>query len=216
MKKKYSAFLFDADGTLIDTTELIYQCFVHTLELFSGPKLARELIVSHIGLPLYAQLGKYFGEMEKDRADEIAAAHMEYQLSIADRYLRAFPGAAEVLSKLASQGMKLAVVTSRRMNTTKPYLEKTGLAQYFRVIVTPECTQNHKPHPEPALKAIELLKCDASEALMIGDSSYDIECGAGAKIDTAFVGWSQAGVESLKVRPTMIVNNFSELASVVL
>jgi pyrophosphatase PpaX len=212
LKKKYSAFLFDADGTLIDTTEMIYKCFVHTLTRFSGPQPGRDEIVSSIGLPLYEQFEKYFGKLEKPRADEIARSHMEYQLSIADQYLRPFPSIAEGLSMLERNHCRLAVVTSRRMDTLTLYLEKTGLLRYFKVLITPESTTRHKPHPAPAFKALELLGCTAKDALFIGDSSYDIECGSEAGIDTAFVQWSHTSETCLKIRPTMIIRDLRELA----
>jgi pyrophosphatase PpaX len=216
MPRSYNGFLFDADGTLIDTTELICRCFEHTLSVFNGPVKCREEIIQYIGLPLFTQFEKYFGPLEKERAQEIGRVHMEYQISIADNWLKPFPGAAETLNTLVSQGKKLAVVTSRRMNTLSLYLEKTGLLKYFHVLITPESTERHKPHPEPALKALKMLNCRAEESLFIGDSSYDIECGAAAKTDTAFVLWSHSSHESLKTRPTMLIKDFQELTDIII
>jgi len=209
--KYYQAYLFDADGTLIDTAELIYRCFVHTFKVFAGREPSREEIIPHIGLPLGVQLQRYFGALDDARLEEISREHMRYQLTIADQYLRTLPTVSEGLALLKERGKRLAVVTSRRIDTLKLYLDKTGLRGFFDALVTPECTVKHKPDPQPALKALEILGCNAAEALMVGDASYDIECGAAAGMDTAFVSWSFNTKASLKVQPTYIINDMREL-----
>ncbi|MFP4416557.1 MAG: HAD family hydrolase, partial [Chitinispirillaceae bacterium] len=207
-------YLFDADGTLIDTTELIYRCFVNTCRAYGDLRIDRETIVSHIGLPLRKQLEIYLGALTDNVAEEIRAFHMNYQLSIYDQYLALFPGVQQGLEMLRHKGKKLAIVTSRMLETLEHYTRHLKIYDYFDAIVTPESTTLHKPAPEPAYKALELLGARSkSEALFIGDAIYDIKCGHDAGLDTAFVSWSHNDPVTFSVSPTYIVKEFSELLS---
>lgn len=209
--KDYNFYLFDADGTLFDTTELIYQCFVHSCRKFGNRRITREEVFSCIGLTLRKQFENYLGWMPQERFDEIQTEHMNYQLSIYKKYLKAFPDVVESLVKLKSKKKKLAVVTSRKIKSLTLYLKETGMFDYFDVLVTPNDTQNHKPDPEPVIKAICLLEAEKSKTLFVGDSVFDMECGKNAGVDTAFVNWSHINTGLLKVKPTYYINNMKEL-----
>ncbi len=210
--KSYNYYLFDADGTLIDTTELIYRCFVNTCKTYGGFELDRETIVSHIGIPLRKQLETYLGTLSDQRAQEISAFHMNYQLSIFEDHLALFPGVLEGLKTLREMGRKLAIVTSRKLDTLEHYTRHLKIFDFFDVVVTPESTVLHKPDPEPALKALQLLGTDdPSKALFVGDAVFDINCGKAAGMDTAFVSWSHNDLNRLGVVPTYIIKDFSEL-----
>jgi pyrophosphatase PpaX len=210
--KDYSYYLFDADGTLIDTTELIYQCFVHTCRIFGDIEVSRNDVVKNIGLTLRMQMEKYFGPLTDEQFAVRSAEHMKYQLSIYPRYLRLFPTVLEALTMLRGTGKACAIVTSRRRQTLNLYLQKTGILDFFTVFVTPENTQRHKPDPEPALEALRLLGASRkNEAIFIGDSEYDIECGRNAGIDTAFVSWSNNDPAVLPAQPTYVITDMTQL-----
>lgn len=210
--KQYKAYLFDLDGTLTDTAEMIYRCFVQSCRKFGGMDISRELVFGHIGLPLRKQFEAYLGSLSDERAEEIMRSHMSYQLSIYKDFLKIFPGVAEGLEMLKRKGRLLGVVTSRRQETLSLYLKHLGIHHYFDVLVTPEMTEKHKPDPEPALKATGLLGCVSSEALFIGDAVYDIQCGSSAGMDTAFVSWSRNEASALSVKPDYIIDDLRELA----
>ncbi|MBD3345597.1 MAG: HAD-IA family hydrolase [Chitinivibrionales bacterium] len=211
--KSYNYYLFDVDGTLIDTRELIYQCFKYTGKRFAGKAVPRELVEQHIGIPLRNQMELYFGPLSDERYMFISREHMRYQLEIYRDYLSAFPGVSNTLSELKSAGKKLAVVTSRRKNTLGLYLRETGLHDFFSVIITPESTERHKPDPEPAQKALSLLAGTAYNAVFIGDSIYDIECGARAGMDTAYVRWNGVTPQFERYKPTYIIEEMEELTA---
>ncbi|MBD3243559.1 MAG: HAD-IA family hydrolase [Chitinivibrionales bacterium] len=205
--KSYRCYLFDADGTLLDTSELIYRCFVHTVKRYANRDIGRREVQSHIGLTLRAQLELYLGPLDDRRYEEVRAAHMGYQLSIYQQYLRAFPGVAEALACLRDKGCTLGVVTSRMPDTLTLYLQTTGLASYFDLLITPVDTTRHKPYPDPILAALDRLRVEPHDAVYIGDASFDIESGAAAGVDTIFVGWSHNDPGSLVVSPTAIIEN---------
>lgn len=211
--KKYSAYLFDIDGTLLDTTELIYQCFRYTCGKFGGMTLAKDEVVGNIGLTLRDQMEKYFGTLTDQRYRELADAHMEHQISIYKDYLGVFRGVHDTLRWLSTHGVPLAAVTSRRRQSLDLYLNEMDILSFFDSLVTPESTDHHKPHPEPALKAAEELGCQPENALFVGDSRFDIECGAAAGMDTALVGWSDNDSSSFSVVPTMLIREMKDLIS---
>jgi pyrophosphatase PpaX len=209
--KSYEYYLFDADGTLIDTTELIYQCFRYSCKKFGGFDIERERVVGNIGLPLRAQLEVYLGQLSDERAAEVQDAHMKYQMTIYSDHLRLFDTVKTGLDLLKSLKKTLAVVTSRRMKSLELYLNETGIREYFDVLVTPEMTEKHKPDPAPAQKALELLDAQAHESLFIGDAEFDIACGKGAGTDTAFVTWSNNKRSELKTMPTWFIDSLEQL-----
>ena len=211
--KTYRFFLFDADGTMFDTGELIYNCFLHTCTRLKQNGPSRQEVLSSMGLPLRKQFEKYMGPIEEGLYSEIQAEYMAYQLKVYKEYLRLFPGIRETLEILKGNGKKLAVVTSRKIQSLTVYLKHTEILELFDALVTPESTLRHKPDAEPALKAMELLGADKKQSIFIGDSVYDIECGSEAGIDTAFVMWSHNDVNTLQTRPTFCIKRISELCN---
>lgn len=209
--KYYSYFLFDADGTLIDTMDMIVRCFENTFAKFGKKAISKKDIMKNVGLPLRTQLEEYLGSLSDERFTEMAEVHMAYQLKIYPSYLRIFPGVAEGLAKLKSAGKQCAIVTSRRRDTLDLYLKETGIYDYFDAFVTPEATLKHKPDPEPALAALSALSAEKSEALLIGDSTFDIECASRAGVDSAFVKWSSNDPAEFAVQPTFFIDDVSQL-----
>jgi pyrophosphatase PpaX len=208
--KDYETYLFDIDGTLLDTMELIYQSFRATLVRFSGPELSREHILSHVGIPLITQMEIYLGPLG-EREKEILAYHRTYQFSIYKDYLKMFPGVAELLREWKARKKKTGVVTSRTRDSLHKYLSHFGLTEYFDILVTPECTSRAKPDPEPVLYAMEKLGTEPGKTLFLGDASVDILSGCGAGADTAFALWGPNDPEELPREPTWIVNSLSDL-----
>ncbi len=209
--RDYMYYLFDADGTLIDTTELIWRCFENTAEIIGHGPIGREAALKHIGLTLRDQMTVYFGKLDDAEYDRYRTIHMDYQMSVYSQYLKLFPGVLNTLDKLKSNGKKLAIVTSRFRNSLDVYLRDTGIYDYFDVIISPESTKCHKPDPEPAIKALEELNAQKRESLFVGDATFDIECGTNAGIDTAFVNWSVNNHASLKKNPTWFINTMGDL-----
>jgi pyrophosphatase PpaX len=209
--KQYACYLFDADGTLIDTIELIYRCFEHSLRTYAKRPIARPEVVANVGLTLRRQFEMYLGPLNEEQYRCVRDIHMNYQLAVYPRYLRAFPGVKEGLDELKERGKRCAVVTSRLRQTLTVYLQSTGLLDYFEILITPEDTEKHKPDPQPVLAALERLHVRAQDALFVGDASWDIECGAAAGVDTAFVLWSHSQPSALRVQPTHLLSSVMDL-----
>ena len=213
--KEYDAYLFDADGTILDTRELIYRSFAHMGRVMGAAMPDRDFVESTVGLILSTQLRMILGPGHDE--DYYARATEEYRGYMNDNFrahLATFPGAAEVLAELHGRGKKLAVVTSRRMTTLGVFLDFLDLRRYFTVLVTPESTQAHKPDPEPALLALRELGAVPERSVFVGDAIFDIKCGAAAGMDTAFVEWGGMDPSDWEVRPSFIAKVFSDLLPV--
>ena len=210
---KYNNYLFDLDGTLIDTTEMIYQCFVNTLNVFEIEGYTRENIISKIGKPLRWQMEIFFGSMSDKEYQEILDVLLKYQFKIYRNYLKLFSGVSEVLRILKDNGKKLGIVTSRKRVSAQMFSEEMGIYKYFDVFITPEDTKNHKPDKEPILEAIHLLGGDTN-SVFVGDAVFDIQSGYSAGIDTVFVRLSHTDIKNLKINPTFIINDMKDLLKI--
>lgn len=207
--KAYDNYLFDADGTLFDTVDLICTCFQYVAEKYAGKTMDRKTIIKGIGLPLKNQLNVHLGP-ELDH-EQILDDYLQYQLNIMEDSISPFPHVIETLEILKNAGKKLAVVTSRRRFSLEKILHSTDTARFFDVLVTPEDTTRHKPDAEPALKAMSLLGADKTSTVFTGDALYDICSGNRAGIDTVFVNWSHAELSSFTVIPTWAIDSLQEL-----
>jgi len=208
--KEYSTYLFDVDGTLLNTMELIFRTFQKTCRVYGNPDVTRERVCADIGIPLAVQMELYLGPLGEGK-DEILNYHINYQKSIYPEYLEIYPGVREVLDALDRKGKRIGIVTSRSGPSLLRYLKHFEIDRYFSVIATPECTKEHKPSPEPVLWALKQLSSNAGETLFVGDAAVDMNSGAAAGVDTGFAEWGPNQAEDLPVRPTWILKSLREL-----
>ncbi|WP_339060442.1 pyrophosphatase PpaX [Tepidibacillus marianensis] len=210
---KYKTLLFDLDGTIVNTNELILNSFMHTLEQFYPGQYSREMIIPHMGKPLYEQMVT-FGDEEQ--AEEMIRVYREHNIRTHDEYVMEFPYVKEVLETLHREGATLGVVTTKMLNTTLMGLKGFGLDSLMSTIVSYEDTELHKPAPEPVLLAMERLGADPASTIMVGDSQYDIESGKNAGVTAIGVAWSLKGPEFLKTfHPDYIIDDMRDLIPIV-
>ena len=204
------AILLDLDGTLVNTNEIILQCFEHTLKEKTGSCPPREELIKTFGKPLV----EVFAEMDAAKADELIQEYQRFQQSLdQSKYITLCDHVHEALDTFKAKGYKLAVVTSKRHDGAYQNLAQFNLLPYFSAIITYEDTILHKPTGEPAKKALELLGVSAEESIMVGDSNFDIQCGKDAGTKTAAVAYSAYGEEFLRAfEPDYFIADLLELA----
>ena len=200
--------VFDFDGTLADTSELIINSFQTVYKKFLGEEKPVEYIMESFGEPLKVTIEREFSEPFEDVFKE----YREYQLERFNEDVRLFDNAVEILQYLKSKNIKTAVVTARMRESVINALKEFGVDKYFDVIVAVDDTVNHKPHPEPLLKAINLLNTTPDKTLFVGDSKFDMECANRAGAIPVLVGW-HAGSDLLKKQYDVkyVVNNLIEI-----
>ena len=177
--------LFDLDGTLIDSTELILTCFRHTFRTHLGAALPDEKWIAGIGTPLIRQLRSLVDD--EALVQRMAATYRAYQEARHDQLLREFPGVRDALATLRTEGHAVGVVTSKMRAPALHGLRSAGLTDLIDVLIDAESVANHKPHPEPVLKALESLGCPPAEAVFVGDSPHDVVAGRSAGVRTIAV-----------------------------
>lgn len=205
-----SGVLFDFDGTLVDTTDLVVKCFQHTLEPYLERKVEPEEIYPYCGMTLREGLAA-FG---KGDLEELVATYRRYSNQWFDELVCLFPGIREGLEQLHAEGIKLGIVTSRVRETTMYGLRLFDLEDYFPVIVAGDEVKNSKPKPEPVLKGLELLGLPPAEVVMVGDSPNDVLAARGAGVTSIVVGWSRVSPDCLlHTQPDAVVNSMEELVA---
>jgi pyrophosphatase PpaX len=195
MTGKIKTMLFDLDGTILDTNELIIRSFIESLKGYVPEDFGREHIIPSMGNPLTDQM-KLFSGLED--VTHLVAAYREVNLRLHDEYVKPFDYVNEVMAKLHDNGIQIGVVTTKMRLTTERGLKFVGLFDYVDTIVTIDDVKNPKPHPEPVSKAIELLGAEPATTIMVGDSIVDIQSAVAAGAVAVGVAWSLKGEKILK------------------
>jgi pyrophosphatase PpaX len=170
------AVLFDLDGTLLDTVELIRVSFRFATREVLGRAVPDEVTMSGVGRPLVEQ----FREMAPGREDELVAVYRDFNMARHDELARIYPGTVPTLRALAAMGMPMAVVTSKGTRAASHGLTTFGLAGFFDTVVTADDVDRHKPDPLPLRRAAESLGVDMRYCVYVGDSPHDMQAALAA------------------------------------
>lgn len=195
---KIDTVLFDFDGTVMNTNQVIIQSWQHTFRTLENREEKLENIIRTFGEPLELTMRNLFPEVPVEHAIE---TYRSYHYDNFGELINVFPGMEELIRQLKKKKYKLGLVTSRLKNTTMQGLEKYGLAQYFDAVVTADDTTKHKPDPEPVNIALEKLESQPEHSIMVGDTVFDIGCARNAGVTSVLVGWAVAVTEEQKKSP---------------
>jgi pyrophosphatase PpaX len=184
-----TTFLFDLDGTIIDSIELILRSYRHTMELHRAnePLPPDEVWIKGLGTPLWTQ----FGEITADKGEieAMVQTYRTYNLTHHDALVKPYDGVVDEIRRLQTSGKRLGVVTSKLRDGAMRGIRISGLDQVFDIVVGCDDVTHFKPHPEPVLKAVQELGVKHEDTVFVGDSPHDMECGRAAGVKTAAVLW---------------------------
>ena len=196
--------LFDLDGTLVDSIDLIVACFDHTYRTHLGATLPRAAIVSTIGRPLIEALE----DSAPGCGSELVATYSAYYDRHHDALLRPFPRALAVARSLYARGLPLGVVTAKRGVGARRALHRFDVEPLFPVVVALEDTTRHKPAPDPLIEGARRLGLQPADVLYVGDSTYDIQAAQAAGMPVAAVLWGAGGRDELRaLRPNLLLDD---------
>ena len=205
---KITTLLFDFDGTLLDTNELIVQTFEHVLAKHYPERFSREDILPFLGPPL----NETFDLIDPKKTDELIIDYRSWNIDNHDRLACEFEGVSEALRALKEAGYKLAIVSTKKNHMIHKGIELLEVGNVFDTVIGLDDVRHAKPNPEPILLALERLEVDRTEALMIGDNYHDIVGGQNAGVKTAAVAWSIKGEDFLqKYNPDYMLQHISDL-----
>lgn len=202
-----SAVLFDLDGTLVDSIELIVSAAMNAFASRPGPSPTEAQIRNTIGRPLPTTFGPWL--VDDNDLPFLIAKYREYQLEHHDRLTCCYDGILDTIVALDAAGHPMGIVTSKVGYMAERALVHTGLSRYMRCIVASDTTTKHKPDPEPVLAALEQMNTQPAEALFVGDSPYDMQAARAAGVHALGVTWGaftaavleDAGAEAVIARP---------------
>lgn len=173
------AVIFDFDGTLVNTLPLLYRVFHTIFWEFNHENLTQEQIAQRFGPPEEVLLKKYLSPTVWDQA--------------MDRFFRLYeeghgedvqptPDVLHMLSAVRDQGFSMALVSNKGRKAMEISLQRTGLSQWFPIIITGDDVTHTKPHPEGLETAMKNLGVSARRAIYVGDSGSDIEAARNANM----------------------------------
>jgi pyrophosphatase PpaX len=194
-RSRFDAVLFDLDGTLLDSIELILASYHHTIARHGLLPQTDADILAGLGTPLDAQLGRWTDDLAAIPA--MIETYRAHNFEVHDAMVRAYPGVTEVVLALREAGTKLAVVTSKRRDGTRRGLAALGLSDAFDVLVCADDVERAKPHPEPVWRALDALDVPRERAVFVGDSTHDMASGRAAGVHTVGVLWGPFRREAL-------------------
>lgn len=182
----YSAYLFDLDGTLVDTAPDLMRALNHVLGE-AGLPLVDEALTRHwVGHGVRAMLSAAFEHhgtaISEARLDGLFDSCVAYYGEHLSEYSEPYPTVVETLDALTHRAA-LGVVTNKPANLSERLLDALNLRHFFGPVIGRGSTRNHKPHPEPALAACRQLEVEPGDALFVGDSATDVACARAAGCD---------------------------------
>ncbi len=202
--------LFDLDGTLIDSVGLIVESYRHTARVHLDRDVPESHFLAGLGRPLHVEFATL-----TDDPDEVAAmvqTYREFNLKRHDELVTAYPGAVAAVDFLVGRNARLGIVTSKIGGTAQRGLDVAGFPDVFEVLVGSGDVERHKPHPEPVLLALEMMKTSAGNSVYVGDSPFDLIAGRDAGTRTAAAMWGPFPREQLLAcEPDFVFESPSEL-----
>jgi HAD superfamily hydrolase (TIGR01509 family) len=191
---KFSCVIFDIDGTLTQTNELIFDSFNHVAQKYLKKTFAPEEIIGMFGPPEEIAIERLVGKENVDKAmDDYISYYDRNFLSDAE----IFEGMKEIIESLKKKGLRLGIFTGKGRRTTLITLDKIGITKYFDMVVTGTDVTNHKPSSEGIIKIIDNLKVQPNQVLMVGDAVSDIKAAHEAGVSIAAVVWDSYAKEKV-------------------
>lgn len=185
MVARYAAVLFDLDGTLLDSIELIVASFQHATGEHLGRPIERAAVIPTIGRPLAAVLE----ELAPGQGPVLLASYERFLRRHHDRLVRLYPAADDLLTELRTRRYPLGIVTSKHRAVAQLAFDLTGLDRLVDLVICVEDTPRAKPAPDPLLLAAGRLGLAPADCLYVGDSEHDLAAATAAGMAGAAALW---------------------------
>ncbi|BBB26198.1 HAD family hydrolase [Amphritea japonica] len=209
----YKLLIFDWDGTVIDSAARIISSMQKAAQDLSQPELTDEAVRNIIGLGLPEAIQVLIPGVDESVIPQMRERYGHYYLGVDDTPTELFEGVEQTLNNLKDKGYRLAVATGKSRRGLQRVFEDTGLEYLFE---TSRCADEttSKPHPHMLEEILQETGLNAADAVMIGDTEFDLEMGVRAGMDTIAVSYGAHHVDRLKAyKPVLVMNNFPDLES---
>ncbi len=175
---KFDLVIFDLDGTLANTSGLIFDSFNFIMRKYRSLEMSPEQIMSYFGPPEEIAIKNIMGDESFDSVWHDYLEYYEGHLS----QTQVFAGIPELTKDLKESGARLAIFTGKGDDTTELTLRYHGLRDMFDLVVTGSVVANHKPDPEGVALALKRLQVLPSRAVLVGDSLSDYKAARAAGV----------------------------------
>lgn len=206
------AVLFDLDGTLVDTSEFVYQAYEYTFRVHGLPVIQREKMASVMGLTLEECYRSFYPLEDINRLCQTHFAFQEDHLELSVP----FPHTVQTLKMLKAADLKIAIVTTRSKRTSIQSLKLGGMVEYCDMVISVEDVAYAKPHPEALLRALYAFRVEAERAVMVGDTNVDILAGKNAGTLTVGVTYGFQGAYIVDSQPHIVIHDIGCLPAIVI
>ncbi len=205
-------YIFDFDGTLMDTSSVILSTIKATIKEMGLPDKTEEECRSIIGIRT-DEAGRYlYPDLDISNVEFAKVFRANYERLQKDAQEKPFPGVIETLKSLKKDGYRLAVASSRRLASLNDYLDRLGIKDWLDMIVGADSVTKGKPNPEPVVTILKALNWNADETLVVGDADVDIMMGNAAGCNTCAVTYGNGSIASLKAaNPNYMIDDFKKL-----
>lgn len=207
---KIKLIIFDLDGTLVNSSLDITNALNYAIGPYGLEKLTVEKTISLVGEGITRLIEKLLAEGEAGLQPFVLNRFLDYYSEHLTDYTVPYPGVCETLEMLGNY--KKAVISNKREDLSKRVLENLELSGYFDIIWGSDSVPEKKPSPVPVLEMLKKVSCGPDEAVIVGDSNYDIEAGKAAGVRTVAVSYGYRDVSLLK-DADVIIDNMKELIS---
>lgn len=208
------ALLFDLDGTLIDSIELIMSSMRHAFDGYPARVPTDDEWRALIGRPLVDSFREFV--REEPEVERLINRYREYQLLHHDRLVRPYDGVVAAIRGFAAAGHPMALVTSKADWLAKRALVHVQLDEAIPVVVGCDSSTRHKPDPEPVELALTLLRSTPRDAMFVGDSPFDIQAGRAAGVYTIGVTWGACSrAEMARADADLVIDEIGQLIEAV-
>ena len=184
--------IFDMDGTLTRTNQLIYESFNHIAEHYIKKRFSPKEIIAFFGPPEEEAIEAMIGP---GHLDEAMPEYYRYYTHHHNELASLYPGIEELLKFVKSRGILVALFTGKGRRTTEITLAKFGIASYFDAIMTGDDVDHHKPSGDGIRKIMDKFSLRPDEVLMVGDAVADIKAARECGVEIAAVVWDSYGKE---------------------
>ncbi|BDU71001.1 HAD family hydrolase [Mesoterricola silvestris] len=179
--------IWDFDGTLADTRPIIEAGMDHALRLMGLPGTVREEWLKCVGLPLEEGITRTFGPMGRS-VEEVLPIYRSYDYTANEHLIRGFEGMGAILEELHGRGVRQAIASSKRTLPLVRQVAALGWTRFFEAVVTPDDVARAKPDPESILLILDRLGVPPGDAVMVGDTPFDLDMATGAGVRSVAVG----------------------------
>lgn len=209
---KTKIVILDFDGTIGDSQDLIVRTMKATLKQLGLPEHTTEECVKTIGLPL-KQCFKVLQPMTEEKAEMCDNLfHKLFMENNVPGAVPAFPGVKETIKALHDDGLTVTIASSRGHHSLAAFVEELHLEPFISLVLGADDVEKAKPNAEPVLKTLRRFGLQPAEALVVGDTKFDILMGRNAGTMTCGVTYGNGNREELQAaRADYIIDHFEEI-----